>query len=176
MNLIVLLIVIIAVWWIMTRVLGLRKYFGCGMCDDEADNWVCGGEARGFPDIYTEPCDASRIAGYNLPRGWNRMCSSLTETGAEGFCGAKKVSEGFCGDQKRQCGSQRCGGVENFSSVEYGRYGSPGYPQPINAVCGPVEDPGCQRPPTCDDCERPFRGYEIGNLQQIPMCLQEWKM
>lgn len=114
MNLILTVLVVALVWWFVTRLL-----VGGGDC--------CGAARfNDFPDRYNVPCDASRIAGYNLPLSWNRMCSNLTE----GFHGA-----------------------------------------PIESV-----GQGCQTPPDCVACERPFRGYDLSRREIFPIYWQDWKM
>lgn len=139
------LLLVLFTIWIISRHFGFR--LGCSSCSD-GSNCPCGcvgqcqcgsgcggcgcGRALGFPDLYTQPCDASRIAGYNLPKGWNRMCSSLRE--------------GF---------------------------------QPLEASersCESVVPGECQPPPTCEDCERPFAGYDTRHREIFPIYWQEWKM
>ena len=89
MNVLVLLILVVLGWWFLSRLLGLK---GC------------------------ESCDASRIAGYNLPKGWRNMCDTMRE--------------GFA----------------------------------------------CQKPIDCNDCEKPFRGYDTSHREIYPIYYQEWQM
>ena len=89
MNTLLFLLLVLAMLWFLSRLFGFQ--LGCASCSGSCECGCIGGckcgagcgcscrRALGFPDLYTQPCDASRIAGYNLPAGWNRMCSSLRE-------------------------------------------------------------------------------------------------
>lgn len=112
MNTLLFLLLVLVAMWLLSRHFGFR--LGCASCSNGGGcpcgcigACMCGAgcgcscrRALGFPDVYTQPCDASRIAGYNLPAGWNRMCSSLRE-------GFQPLEQ-----SQRSCGSAPTGGCQ----------------------------------------------------------------